>query len=77
MWSRKQIQQKINLFYDEVKNKRKNKTMRLQDDNEFQELKITDLNDENNVKMFTASIKGGKPLLQNRKLENLKPEFRN
>ena len=50
MWSRKQIQQKINLFYDEVKNKRKNKTMRLQDDNEFQELKITDLNDKNNVK---------------------------
>ena len=77
MWSRKQIQQKINLFYDEVKNKRKNKTMRLQDNNEFQELKITDLNDENNVKMFTPSIKGGKPLLQNRKLENLKPEFRN
>ena len=77
MWSRKQIQQKINLFYDEVKNKRKNKTMRLQDDNEFQELKITDLNDENNVKMFTGSITGGKPLLQNRKLENLKPEFRN
>ena len=34
MRSRKQILQKMNLFYDEVKNKRKNKTMRIEVDNE-------------------------------------------
>ena len=60
MRSRKQILQKMKLFYDEVKNKRKTKTMGLQVDNEFQQVKIKDLNDENNVKMFTTSIRGGK-----------------
>ena len=40
MRSRKKILQKMKLFYDEIKNKRKNKTMRLQVDNEFQQVKI-------------------------------------
>ena len=60
MKSRKQILQKMKLFYDEVKSKRKNKRMRLQVDNEFQQVKIKDLNDENNVKMLTSSVRGGK-----------------
>ena len=60
MRSRKQILQKMKLFYDEVKSKRKNKRMRLQVDNEFQQVKIKDLNDENNVKMLTSSVRGGK-----------------
>ena len=60
MRSRKQILQKMKLFYDEVKSKRKNKCMRLQVDNEFQQVKIKDLNDENNVKMLTFSVRGGK-----------------
>ena len=42
----------MKLFYDEVKSKRKNKSMRLQVNNEFQLVKIKDLNDENNVAMF-------------------------
>ena len=58
MRSRKQIQ-KMKLFYDEVKSKRKNKHMRLQVDNEFQQVKIKDLNDQNNVEMFTSSVRGG------------------
>ena len=45
MRSRKQNLQKRKLFYDEVKNKTKNKTMRLQVDKEFQQVKIKDLND--------------------------------
>ena len=58
MRSRKWIMQKTKLFSDEVK-KRKDKRMRLQVDNEFQQLKIKSLNDENNVETFT-SLRGGK-----------------
>ena len=48
------------LFYDEVKSKRKNKRMRLQVDKGFQQVKIKNLNDENNVEMFTSSVRGEK-----------------
>ena len=60
MKSRKQILQKIKIFYDEVRSKRKGKRMREQVDNEFQQFKIKDMNDENNVEMFTSSLRGGK-----------------
>ena len=33
--------------------------MRFQVDNEFQQVRIEDLNDENNVAMFTSSVRGG------------------
>ena len=36
------------------------KIMRLQVDNEFQQVKIKDIDDENNVEMFTSSASGGK-----------------
>ena len=45
----------MKLFYDEVRAKRKGKRMRLQVDNEFQQIKIKSLNNENNVEMFTSS----------------------
>ena len=54
--SRKQILQKLKIFYNEVRNKRKGKRMRLQVDNEFQQVKVKDLNDLNNVEMFTTSV---------------------
>ena len=60
MRSRKQVLQRLEQFYEEVQNKRKNKNMRLQVDNEFQLVKIKDLNDKYNVTMFTTSIGGGK-----------------
>ena len=63
MHSRKQILQKIKQFHDEVRGKRKNKTMRLLVDNEFQQVKLKDLIDENNVDMFTAAVGVGKYLL--------------
>ena len=56
MKSRKQILQKLKIFYNEVSNKRKGKRMRLQVDNEFQQVKVKDLNDLNNVEMFTTSV---------------------
>ena len=52
MKSRKQVLQKMKLFYDEVRSKRKGNRMRLQVYNEFQQIKIKDLNDQNNVDSF-------------------------
>ena len=49
----------MKLFYDKVRSKRKGKRTRLQVDNEFQEVKIKNLNDENNVEMLT-SVRSGK-----------------
>ena len=57
----------MKLFYDQVRAKRKGKRMRLQVDNEFQQAKIKDLNDEDNVEMFTSSVRGGKVLALNKK----------
>lgn len=70
---RKQILQKLNLFYNDVGHKRKGRRIRLQVDNEFQQVKIKDLNDEKNVEMFTTSVRGA--LLLNKKLENSKREL--
>ena len=49
----------MKLFYDEVRSKRNNKSMKLQVDSEFQQVRIKDLNDENKVEMFTFSVRGG------------------
>ena len=60
MKSRKQILQKLKTFYNDIRNKTKGKRMRLQIDNEFQQVKIKDLSDLNNVEMFTTAVRGGK-----------------
>ena len=72
MRSRKQILQKMKMLYDEIKSERKNKRMRLQVDNEFQQVKIKDLNDENNVEMFTSSVRGEKAFAAKQKTRELK-----
>ena len=77
MKSRKQILQKMKLFYDEVRSKRKGKRMRLQVDNKFQEVKIKDLNDENNVDMFTSSARGGKAFAAKQKIREVKIAYLN
>ena len=58
----------MKLFYNEVKGKRKGKRMRLQVDNEFQQVRIKDMNDEKNVKMFTSSVRGGKAFAAGQKI---------
>ena len=68
MRSRKQILQKLKLFYDDVRNERKGKRMRLQVDNEFQQVKIKDLNDQNNVEMFTTAVRGGEAFAAEQKI---------
>ena len=72
MKSRKQIRQRLEQFYENVRNKRKGKKMRLQVDQEFQRLKIKDLNKKNNVEMFTTSLRGGKAFAAEQKIRELK-----
>ena len=72
MKSRKQILQKMKIFYDEGRIKTKGKCMRLQVDNEFQQVKIKNLNDENNVEMFTSSVRVGKSCAAEQKIRELK-----
>ena len=50
----------MKIFYEEVNGKRKGKHMRLQVDNEFQQVKIKDMNDENNIEIFTSPVRGAK-----------------
>ena len=64
--------QKLKLFYVEVRNKKKRKRMRLQVDNEFQQVKIKDLNDENNVEMFMTAVRGGKAFAAEEKIGEFK-----
>ena len=72
MKSRKQIRQKLEQFYRDVNSKRKGKKMRLQVDQEFQQVKIKDLNELNNVTMFSTSLRGGKAFAAEQKIRELK-----
>ena len=72
MKSRKQILQQLRTFCNDVRNKRKSKRMTLQVDNEFQQVKIKNLNDINNVEMFTSAVKGGKAFAGEQKIRELK-----
>ena len=72
MKSRKQIRQKLEQFYRDVRSKIKNKKMRLQVDQEFQQVKIKDLNDLNNVEMFSTFLRGGKAFAAEQKIRELK-----
>ena len=72
MKSRKQIRQKLEQFYRDVRRKRKGKKMKLQVDQEFQQVTIKDLNDLNNAEIFSASIRGGKAFAAEQKIRELK-----
>ena len=58
----------MKLLFDEVRHKR----TRLQVDNEFQQVRLKDLNDQNNVEMFTTSVRGGKAFAAGQKIRELK-----
>ena len=72
MKSRKQIRQKLKQFYEEVKQKRKGKKMKLQVDQEFQQLRIKSLNKEHNLEMFSTSLRGRKGFAVEQKIRELK-----
>ena len=46
--------------------------MYLQLDNEFQQVKIKDLNEQNNVEIFTTAVRGGKAFAAEQKMRELK-----
>ena len=46
--------------------------MKLQIDSEFQQVKIKDLNDINNVEMFTSAIRGGETFAAEQNIRELK-----
>ena len=58
----------MKLLYDEIRHKR----MRLQVDNKFQQVRLKDLNYQNNVEMFTTSVRGGKAFAAEQKIRELK-----
>ena len=58
----------MKLLYDKVRHKR----IRLQVDNEFQQVRLKDLNDQNNVEMFTTSVRGAKAFAAEQKIRELK-----
>ena len=60
MKKRHLLSQKMEIFYQEVENKRKNKRMRLQTDLEFLQTEIKRLNKKHNVEMFSTRLRGGK-----------------
>ena len=72
MHSRKQILKKHEQYHVDVQNRRKNKNMRLQVDNEFQQVMIKDLNDRFNVTMFTTTLRGRKAFVAEQKIRELK-----
>ena len=72
MKSRKQLRQKLEQFYRDVKGKRQGKKMKLQVDQEFQQTKIKDLNELNNVDMFSTSVRGGKAFAAEQKIREPK-----
>ena len=77
MKSRKQIRQKLEQFYRDVLSKRKSIIMKLQVDQEFQQVRIKDLNDLNNVEMFSTSLRGGKAFNAKQKISELRSELQN
>ena len=70
MKNRSLIPLKLEKFYKEVVDKRKNKKMRLQ--TEFKQKKIFDLNKKYNVEMFSTAVRGGKTFAAEQKLRELK-----
>ena len=59
MKKRNLLKKKMQTFYEEVENKRKER-MRLQTDLEFQQNEIKSLNKKYNVEMFSTRVRGGK-----------------
>ena len=72
MKNRKLLALKLEKFYKDVKNKRKNKNTRLQTDLEFKQKKIFDHNKKYKIEMFSIAIRGGKAFAAEQKIGELK-----
>ena len=65
------LKKKMELFYEEVNHKRKEK-MRLQTDLEFQQNEIKKLNKKYNIEMFSTRVRGGKAFAAEQKIREFK-----
>ena len=72
MKKRNLLSRKLELFYNEVQNKRKNKRTKLQTDLEFNQNEIKILNKKNNVEMFHTRVRGGKAFAAEQKIREFK-----
>ena len=68
MKKRHWLKKKMELFYEEISDKRSNETMRLQTDLEFQRNEIKKLNKKHNVEMFSTRVRGGKAFAAEQKI---------
>ena len=71
MKNRTLLAKKLNLFYNNIKNKRTGK-MRLQTDLEFNQNQIKKLNDEFNEEMCHTKVRGGKAFAVEQKIRKFK-----
>ena len=73
MKKRHLLADKLALFYREIEPKRKDdEKIRLQTDPEFQQNRIKQLNDENNIIMFSSKIREGKAFAAEQAIRDLK-----
>ena len=72
MKNRKLIALKLEKFYKDVSQNRKNKKLRLQTDLEFRQNKTFDLNKKCNVQMFSTAVRGGNAFAAEQKIRELK-----
>ena len=71
MKNRSLLAKNLNLFYNDVKNKRTDK-VRLQIDLEFNQNQIKKLNNDFNAEMFHTKIRGGKAFAAEQKIREFK-----
>ena len=71
MKKRNLLKKKMELFYQEIQNKRKGR-MRLQIDLEFQQNEIKKLNKKYDVEMFSTRLRGGKAFAAEQKIREFK-----
>ena len=72
MKKRHLLAKKMEIFYQGVNEKRKNSSMRLQTDVEFQQNEIKRLNKKYNVEMFSTKLRGGKAFAAEQKIREFK-----
>ena len=72
MKKRHLLKKKMELFNEEINNKRSNETMRLQTDLEFQQNEIKKLNKKHNIEMFSTRVRGGKAFAAEQKIREFK-----
>ena len=68
MKKRHLLAKEMEIFYQEVNEKRKNSSMRLQTDLEFQQNEIKKLNKKYNIEIFSTTVRGGKAFAAEQKI---------